>query len=249
MPHDSLNESVMNYSTVSPGTFFQSNSPVMVEVLADTPLEFLVLDRQHASPSLDTIENILRAAELHSIPIIVRLASHRSEHVNHFLDAGASGLMIPQVEGEEHVTTVLDRARYARGRSLALGTRAGKFGTRNRDEYVEWVDHELQIIPQIETKAGVDSIEEIVQMDEVESVFVGPGDLGFSLGVSAESEELRQAIFHVLDTAQEAGCGAGVWAPSPDVLEDYEGAASFVTWSSDLGVVASGFREGLENDS
>lgn len=236
----------MSYSTVSPGTFFQSNSPVMVEALANTPLEFLVLDRQHASPDLNTVENILRAAELHSIPTIVRLASHRSEHVNHFLDAGASGLMIPQVEAEEHVTRVLDRARYARGRSLALGTRAGKFGTRDREEYVEWVNHELQIIPQIETDAGVDSIEEIVQIDEVESVFVGPGDLGFSLGVSADSEELRQAIFHVLDTAREAGCGAGVWVPSPEALADYEGAASFVTWSSDLGVVSSGFRGGLE---
>lgn len=249
MSHDRLSEPVMSYSTVSPGTFFQSNSPVMVEALATTPLEFIILDRQHASPDLITVENILRAADLHSIPTIVRLASHRSEHVNHFLDAGASGLMIPQVEDEEHVTTVLDRARYARGRSLALGTRAGKFGTCNREEYIDWVNNDLQIIPQIETEAGVDSIEDIVQIDEVESVFVGPGDLGFSLGVSADSEELRQAIFHVLDTAREARCGAGVWVPSPEALTEYEGAASFATWSSDLGVVATGFRNGLEDNS
>lgn len=247
MPHGSLNETLMSYSTVSPGTFFQSNSPVMVEVLANTPLEFLVLDRQHASPGLDTVDNILRAAELHSLPTIVRLASHRSDHVNHFLDAGAEGLMIPQVEEQVHVQEVLDRSRYAKGRSLALGTRAGKFGSRNRDEYIDWVNDHLQIIPQIETAEGVDSIEEIVQMDEVESVFVGPGDLAFSLGVSSESEELRQAIFHVLDAAQDAGCGAGVWVPTPDRIVEYEGAASFVTWSADLGVVASGFRDGLEN--
>lgn len=228
---------------VSTSTLFQSGSPPLAETLARSAIDFLVVDRQHATPNDETVEAVIRAADVGELPVLVRLSSARSPRVNSVLDAGAAGVIIPQVEDPTTVESVVNRARYSRGRSVAFGTRGGEFGDRDTDDYLEWVDDELLVVPQIETVAGVDSLDAILALENVESIFVGPGDLAFSMGEPFGGEAVHDVVDDVVATARDAGCGAGVWVPTFDAIDRYRERATYVTVDSDLGIVAGQFDE------
>lgn len=240
----SLGRALGSYDDLSVGTFVASGSPRLVEALGTTPLAFLVLDRQHAAPSLDRVEAMLRAADLAGLAAVVRLSGHDPGHVGHYLDAGAAGLVVPGVERPAHVRRILERARYDRRRSLALGTRAGGFGARSRADHVARADA-VAVVPQVETAAGVAAVDRILAVEGVDALLVGPGDLAFSLGVAPGVDAVETAVDRTLRAAREAGAGAGLWVPSADRLERQRGRASFATWGSDLGVLAGAFDDGL----
>jgi len=246
---ESLHEQITS-GPVSTGTFFQSNSPRVAEALGRSGIDFVVLDRQHASPDDETVENVLRAADLTDLPVLARLATADSNRVNTVLDAGASGVMIPGVEDAATVESVADRARYGRDRSLAFGTRGGKYGDRDGDEYVDWVNETMPVVPQIETVAGVENVDDIVALDTVDAIFVGPGDLAFSMSVPFGGEEVQAAVDDVLQTAGAADCGAGIFVSSFDEVERYADTATYVTVNSDLAVLARRFdaHAGTDDD-
>lgn len=233
------NESLANQLTDSPaslGTFLKSGSPNVAEALGQSELEFLVIDRQHAAMNVETIENVLRAADVTGKPTIVRIPEGRLDLVNTVLDAGANGLMIPQVETVERISRVNERARYSGDRSLSLGTRAGDFGYADRSEYETSVQR-LTILPQIETQGGTDVVEEIVDLEFVNSVMIGPGDLSRSLGLASKDNRLYERIDEIIEMVHAAGCGAGIWVSSKQDLNRYRNRVEYVVYRTDLSIL------------
>jgi 4-hydroxy-2-oxoheptanedioate aldolase len=228
------------------GTFFKSGSPSLAESLGTSSLDFLLVDRQHTAVDLETVEAIARAAALHGLPVVVRLATAESEFVNNVLDAGARALVIPQVEDVDAVRAVREAARYDGTRSLSTGTRAGDFGARDREEYVEWVNEELGIVPLIESAAAVERAPELAGTEGVAALMIGPTDLSLSLGVSKDDERLRAAVDSVVAAARDAGCGVGIYAESPEELAAYREEMSFVVYGSDTGLVASAIDRAVD---
>jgi len=231
----------------SVGTFFKSKSPSLAESLGTSPLDFLVVDRQHTSVGLETVEAIVRAADAGGLRVMVRMATTEFDFVNCFLDAGASAVMIPQVESADAVRDVLDEARYDEGRSLSMGTRAGGFGGRDRSEYFDWVHEELGIVPQIETASALENVDEIADTDGVSALMIGPTDLSLSLGVSKDDDELAEAVDRVVEAARSADCGVGLFVTSSESLQTYREKMNFVVYSSDAGLVESALERATEH--
>lgn len=221
------------------GTFLMSGSPRVAEALGESALGYLVVDRQHAATGIETVEAIVRAADAADLPTLVRLSGHDDPYVNGVLDAGADGVLIPGVEDPATVDDVVRRARYSGERSLALGTRAGRFGGHDRETHLAAAER-APVVPQVETAAGLERVEAIAGHDAVESVFVGPNDLALSLDVPPGGAEVGEAVETVVAAAHDAGRGAGVFAGSPDAVADYAGRVEYVVYGADLGLVAGG---------
>lgn len=228
------------------GTFLGSKSPSLAESLGASALDFLVVDRQHASVDLETVEAIVRAADAGGLPVMVRMATTEFDFVNCILDAGTSALMIPQVESADDVRDVLDAARYDEGRSFSMGTRAGGFGTRDRSEYVEWVHEELGIVPQIETASALENVDEIAETAGVTALMIGPTDLSRSLGVSQDDDEFRTAIDRIVEAARSAECGVGTFVTSVEGLRTYREEMNFVVYGSDAVLIESALERATE---
>ena len=230
----------------SVGTFFKSKSPSLAESLGTSPLDFLVVDRQHTSVGLETVEAIVRAADVGDLPVVVRMATTEFDFVNSILDAGARALMIPQVEEPDTVRTVVEAARYDGTRSLSMGTRAGGFGARDREEYFEWTHQRLGIVPQIESESAVERAGEIAEIAGVTALMIGPTDLSLSLGAPKGDAELRAAIDRVVESARRADCGVGIFASSLEELREYREVMDFVVYSSDAGLIESAIERAVE---
>lgn len=228
---------------VSVGTFFKSGSTQMAETLGHTPLAFLLADQQHGSASHETLEEITRAADLNKLPVMVRLPGTSADPVNTVLDVGAAGVMIPQVEDVETVKRVTAEIRYDQNRSFAMSTRAGRFSSLNIDEYIEYVHEEVVVVPQIETEAGLDSVEKIAAFDSVTALMIGPADLSLSLDVSKESDKFAAAVDRIVGAANEAGCGVGIYVKTTAEIEAYEDQMTYLVYKSDISMAASRLLE------
>lgn len=230
------------------GTFFKSKSPSLAEALGTSDLDFLLVDRQHTSVDLETVETLTRAASVNDLPVMVRMATTGFDFVNCLLDAGAEALMIPQVDDPETVRDVVAETQYDEERSLSMGTRAGNFGTRDREAYFEWVREDLGIVPQVETGAAVEAASELAAIPSVSALMIGPTDLSLSLGVSKDDPELAQAIDRVIDAARAADCGVGTFATSPAELARYRDEMDFVIYSSDAGMLTSAIADAVNTE-
>lgn len=219
------------------GTFIKSNSAVIAEVIALTEIEFLVIDRQHASPTLGDIEDIVRAAAIHDLPVFARLPSSDCSIVGNLLDSGITGLIVPGVERKSDVTRIVDASRYAKDRSFALSTRAGVYGHTGITEHTEHWDNAIEIIPMIESKEGAENTATIAGMDAVNTIMVGPADLGLSLGIPLGDPDHVKAIEDIFDAASSVDCGTGIYAGSPTEIDNYTDDAAFIIYSSDIAAI------------
>lgn len=221
------------------GTFLKSGSPTVAEVLAQTELDFLLVDRQHAAPDLETIEAIVRAADLHDTPVLIRIPLGNPDLVTNVLDSGVTGLVIPQVESASQLKELVDASQFTGTRSFALSTRAGRYGRESRNAVVDWAESKLAIVPMIETQAGISEAGTIAALDHVTAVMAGPADIALSLGVSKSSPEHIEAIAEIRAAAEGAGVGFGEYVGSPGGLVDGGGYRSFAVYNSDLGAITA----------
>lgn len=221
------------------GTMVKTNSAVMAEGLGYTALDFLLIDRQHGSPIMEKLEAMIRAADLHDLPMVVRIPRDDTSLVTFLLDTGVRGIMVPQVEDPETVRAVSSHMRYADGRSLASYSRAARFGNIPKDRYAEYVNNELALLPMIETAAGLEAVEAIARMEEVTALTIGPGDLAWSLGVEFDSPDHRTAIDRIFAAGAAQDCPVGLFTPSSAHVERYRDRAAFMVYSSDLSIVSA----------
>jgi len=231
------------------GTTLKSCSPAIAEALGFTPLEFLFVDRQHGFPVSERLEHVVRAADLHGLPVVVRVPKDDLSMITYFLDIGVSGVMLPQIEDPEILREASEHVRYHDGRSIATTSRAAGFGKIDRDQYVEHVNEELALIPQIETEAGVEVVDEVARLEASTAVAIGPGDLAKSMGVTSGGVEVKTAVDDIFDTVEANGCRAGTFVGDESGIDRYADRAAFVICNSDIGLLMSQYDDLLADNT
>ncbi len=185
---------------------------------------------------------------------IVRLAPYGRERlqftIKQALDLGAYGLMLPFIETPEQALAVVRAARYPQPRGAAdrepIGQRGAAYGFAARlwglspTEYVRRADiwpldrqGELVLMLQIESVTGVKNIERILAVPGVSSIFIGPSDLAFSLGVPVGHPDHERAIQTVLAACKKRNVPCGITASATDVRKRLAEGFRFVTVGGD----------------
>lgn len=230
---------------VALGTTLKSVSPNVAEALGHTPLDAFFIDRQHGLPVEDGLENLLRAAALNDMTMIVRVPKDDLSMVTYCFDAGVDAVMLPQIEDCSLVEEAITHVQYNQGRSLATTTRAADYGYADRDKYMEHVNNEIVLLPQIESVAGIEALDDILEIQGINDIAIGPGDLAFSLGVEFGSPEHRDAIDRIFSKCERGGVNAGTFVGSTEDIKRYRERASFLIYRSDLTVLTDEFERAL----
>ncbi|MDQ6436099.1 aldolase/citrate lyase family protein [Mesorhizobium sp. LHD-90] len=218
------------------GTFAAIPHPVAVEVVAQAGPDFLCIDWEHAQIGRDTLENLVRAADIHQVPAMVRVPGHAPEAIAAALDSGASGVLVPRVSTAEQARAVVKASRYPPLGERGVGPgRAAGYGYRIFD-YLGRANAEILVAVQVETAEGFANAAEIAATDDVDVVFVGPGDLSVSLGAIGPdgAEKLGQAIGAIIEATLAAGKIAGIFCAKPEDTSRWAAkGASFYILASD----------------
>jgi 2-keto-3-deoxy-L-rhamnonate aldolase RhmA len=193
------------------GCFAFLPSPGLVEVMGGAGLDFVIIDQEHCRKSWQTVEEMVRAAQLSGMAALVRVARIEDAEILHALETGAHGLVLPFVESAADVSQAASAMRYPPEgrRGTCTQTRAAGYGARRQD-YMAWsrqCNRELLLIGQIESLAGLANIEEIVAVESgLDVVFLGRSDLAMQMGKPGQTSdpEVELACSTVIETARRA---------------------------------------------
>lgn len=190
--------------------------PGITSLLGSCGFDYVMIDVEHGPFTLSSLRSCLEA--LASTPAygVVRCASHSEVEIKQVLDLGADGLMVPRIETADEAAAIVRAARYGPEgiRGVSRAVRAARFGLEAMS-YFENANESIAVIAIIESRRGVDNVEEIAAVPGLDGFMVGGDDLAADLGVFGRPGDtgLRDAIDRVVDAAIAAGLKVGARAP------------------------------------
>lgn len=216
------------------------------EICAGAGYDWLLIDGEHAPNTPQTLLAQLQAVARFSVEPIGRVPVGDPAIIKQWLDIGFLTLLVPMVESAEQARILVDATRFPpRGiRGVASATsRASGFGAHA--DYLATAHEHTCLIVQIESRAGLEAIDEIAAVEGVDALFIGPGDLAASLGHlgNARHPDVQSAIDHALARIAAAGKSAGIFAlDEADAAARIASGIGFVSVGTDIGLLSSGAR-------
>jgi 2-keto-3-deoxy-L-rhamnonate aldolase RhmA len=160
-------------------------SPQIVEIIAAAGFDWVLLDCEHGTLTIESVELMAMAAEASGITAIARPATKSPEHILQVLDRGVMGVQVPHVNTAEDAREVVAAVKYhpAGRRGLAAGTRAAAYDSHGTlADYVKAANDATLIAIQLEDCPAIENIDALLKVDEIDVFFIGPSDLSQAMG-------------------------------------------------------------------
>lgn len=223
------------------GLACHTGDPHVAETLAMSDFDYLYLDQQHSVGGLASPVDMLRATARTGTTPLVRVAANDPVLIGRALDAGAEGVIVPTVETAEDARRAAAAAHYAPDGVRSWGPTRSAYGLGTDPA---GVNGEVLCLVMIETAGGVDRAKEIAAVPGVHGVYVGPGDLAVSLGLSPtdgpRDERHRAAVAEICGACDTAGIAAGITGdPGTESARGFR----MVTAGSDVGFLKTGLAD------
>jgi len=240
-PRNAVAQKIERGATVV-GAWLLSGSPRAAEVLSRTQLDWIGIDTEHAPYASERVEAVIRAIDPPT-ESLVRLPSVEAAvagAAKHALDAGAAGIIVPDIDTAADAERVVSCAKYP-----LTGDR-GVAGTVRANEYVDAANDETLVVLQLESPEAVERADDILSTDGIDVAFIGENDLSAAIGRPGETDhpEVRTAVERVREAALENDIVPGIAGRHPETVEQRanRGFGFFL-----LGADLSFLRRGVEN--
>ncbi len=208
------------------GCFVRYPDATLIEVLSYQGWDFLVFDGEHGTIEPRDCEHMVRAAELRDVTPIVRVPTNLPPVILRYMDTGAHGLHIPWVNSGSEAAAAVRAVKYQpQGERGLAAIRAADFGQRmSFREYTAQANAETLVVVHIETREAVDRLAEIVAVDGVDVIFIGPTDLSHSLGVPGEVQHpLVQAVIDdIVAAVARTELALGIMVGSAQAAQEWQ---------------------------
>lgn len=201
------------------------HAPSLIEMLGLAGVDCVMLDAEHGAMSESECEHMVRAADTVDLPALVRVPHNDAPTILRYLDLGASGIIAPHVTTVEDARRAVEAARYGpEGKRSYGGPRAGGFGIReSATDYVRRANREIVVLGLFEDAAGADQLDEILAVEGLDGLPIGPSDLSFTVGHPANPAhpDVQAVIDRVIAATKRAGKPTGLPATSLEQARDH----------------------------
>lgn len=202
---------------VTLGTWLQINSATAAEVLSNTGYEWIAIDIEHTDIDIFSLTQLLRGMHGRGVAPIARVTRNDVLEIRRALDVGSAGVLVPFVSSAEEARRAVAAAKYP-----PLGVRGFSFSRANNwgvsfDEDARSANEATSVIVMIESREGVEQIEEIVAVPGVDAAFIGPYDLSGSYGIPGQIDDprVRAACRRIIDACEAGAKSVGLLLARP----------------------------------
>jgi len=221
------------------GAWLGLASPVSAEILSLAGFDWLVIDMEHGAGDAMTMLGQLQAMNGSGVVPLVRVAGNDPLIIKRALDAGALGVIAPDVQTREEAEAALRAVKYhpLGSRGISGNTRAGSYGIGASVRLMETANERTLLIVQIESPQAVANLDDILQVEGIDVFFIGPRDLGTSMGYfnDAAHPEVRKVIAVIEQKVFGAGRALGTVTNSwEQAQEKYARGYQFLSLMSDV---------------
>ncbi len=226
------------------------HSPHAIPLCASAGWDFVILDTEHADYNSETLAAMCLTAKYEPLALLTRVPDKLYHQLAKPLDLGVEGLVIPRVESREEVRQIIDSTKYSpmgqRGASISAPLTL--FRQHDVLEYLQWANRETLIVIQIESENAVEKVEELVSVDGVDAVLIGPFDLSQSMGIPGQTSHPRmvEALKRVIEGCNRHNVAPGIHLSAMDAATEWVKAGMrFLTFSYDIKFLMDAFRDSL----
>nr|WP_106779304.1 aldolase/citrate lyase family protein [Lysinibacillus timonensis] len=213
------------------GVFIGFPSTQLVEMAGYNGFDVIVIDNEHGMLSAENIEHMVIASENVGATPLVRVSSSSESEILKVMDRGAHGVHVPQVEDKEQVKKIVEAVKYPPigKRGAAFSMRAAQYGIVPIHEYLEHANEQSLICIHIESSKAMENLEEILSVEGIDMVYIGPTDLSVSLGFGGRIDhpEVLKNIDKIYETARKYKVKVGIHT------KDKAGAKARKEWGAD----------------
>lgn len=228
---------LLHNGKVTIGTWQQIPHASISEILGQAGYDWVAVDMEHGSVSVDQLPDLFRAIELGGTLPLARIAEPKSKDCKQALDAGAGGIIAPMIESADQLKTIRDACCWPPTGTRGVGfSRANLFG-KHFDEYKKEALSPL-LIAQIEHINAIEKLEEIFQVKGLDAIIIGPYDLTASMGITAEFEnkDFIAVMERIINLCKKykIPCGDHVVQPDTELLKKrISEGYKFIAYSTD----------------
>ncbi len=189
-------------------------SPFFIEVAGSAGWDAVLIDQQHGSGGHQELASCLLAARAADLPALVRVSAGSTGRIERALDEGAQGVMMPMVNGTDDARALVNAVKYPPIGKRSWGPYRAEFLVEG--DYQSSANNWTVSCAQIETKEALDNLDEILGVDGLDMVLVGPNDLCVSLTNGSQRDVRHTLVLEALDLVlakcRQYGKIAGVFA-------------------------------------
>lgn len=233
------------------GSWITIGHPAIAEIMVSSGFDWLTIDMEHSAITLQEAQHLIQVIELAGCVPLVRVGCNDPNLIKRVMDAGAHGVIVPQVNSIEDAKSAVSAVKYPPVGSRGVGlARAQGYGTEF-ERYKEWNGRESIVIVQIENIMAVNAIESILSVEGVDGFIVGPYDLSASLGIPGQFNhplfiEAMEIIQKFMKQSSHVSSGFHVVPPDLKLLrEKAREGYSFIAYSLDSLLLAEACNRDL----
>jgi 4-hydroxy-2-oxoheptanedioate aldolase len=223
------------------GPFLKSVDPMIIEICGIAGFDFAIIDCEHGPLWIETAQNMIRAAEARGITPVVRVTENSPELIMRALDIGAHAVQIPQIStADDAKRAVLSAKYYPQGqRGLCRYVRAADYSNMDKAEYFRQANEQSMVIIHIEGIESINNLPEILNVENVDVIFLGPYDLSQSCGVPGDvrNPAVVEKMKRSVELANSKGIAVGTFV---DNMEDgyfwMDNGVKYISYSVDSGI-------------
>ena len=224
-------------------------TPAMYLMAKNAGMDFIFYDNEHSVFNKTDLHDLMLFGNNIGIPSFVRVNELSKREISQVLDSGATGIMVPMIETKEQAQLLVEYSKYPpigkRGYSGGANTNYGPSGGHR--ENMDQINANTVTIAQIETRLGVENAEEIVSVEGIDAVIVGPVDLSISLGNIGDTMHPNElaAIDHVVEICRKYNKPFGIIG-SNAILKHYHNDLNYFVSAIDMNIIRDGFKQAVD---
>lgn len=230
------------------GPFMKLPSPAVVEIAGLAGFDFVIIDCEHGPLDMLTAEDMIRAAKLRGISPVIRVSANEEVLISRALDVGADAVQVPQIVTRADAEKVVRAAKFAPAgqRGVCRYVRAAEYTHVEKQHYFQQANADTLVIIHVEGEEGVQHIDEILEVDGVDVIFLGPYDLSQSLGIPGEVNHPKvvRLMEEVIEKAGNKNKCIGTFADNTEAAEKWmKAGVQYMSYSVDVGIIMDAFQK------
>lgn len=225
------------------------NHSFSAEVMAKAGFDSITLDMQHGVSDYSTLIPILQALQGSKIPTLARVKWNDAGEIMKTLDAGVNGIICPMINSKKDAKKLIKWCRYPPLGERSFGPIRAKF--LYEENYFKIANQEIYVFAMIETAQAIENIDEILELEGINGVYIGPADLSSSLGIEPkfdqENEEFLEKIAFILQKTKQYHKYIGIHNLTPEYAKKMAKLGfNFLTIGSELIFMLEGAKNAVK---
>ncbi len=214
------------------------------EILSISGFDWLAVDLEHSTIGIDKAGDLIRIISMNKITPLVRLTNLDENLIKRVMDAGAGGVIVPNITSKDEAIRSVAATRYPPRGNRGVGLdRAQGYGTDFK-RYLEWQKDNPVVIAQIENINALDQLEEIFSVEGLDGFLIGPYDLSCSMGMPGEFDnpEFISVVNEILSIGKQKKLAIGTHIIEPDLKllrESIDRGYNLIAYSVDIRMLSS----------